>query len=53
MEGKKIRWQDGVQALWTLCKYRVMPRNSFLALSVRMQVSATPASPQINGGILK
>jgi glycosyltransferase involved in cell wall biosynthesis len=53
MEGKKIRWQDGVQALWTLCKYRVMPRNSFLALSVRMQVSATAASPQINGGILK
>jgi glycosyltransferase involved in cell wall biosynthesis len=53
MEGKKIRWQDGVQALWTLCKYRVMPRSSFLALSVRMQVPATAASPQINGGILK
>jgi dolichol-phosphate mannosyltransferase len=28
-EGKKIRWQDGVQALWTLLKYRVTPSGSF------------------------
>ena len=25
LEGKKIRWQDGVEALWTLLKYRVSP----------------------------
>lgn len=29
-DGKKIRWQDGVQALWTLIKYRVVPLHSFL-----------------------
>lgn len=23
-EGKKIRWTDGVEAIWTLCKYRFM-----------------------------
>jgi dolichol-phosphate mannosyltransferase len=28
-EGKKIRWQDGVQALWTLLKFRVAPLRSF------------------------
>jgi dolichol-phosphate mannosyltransferase len=28
-EGKKIRWQDGVQALWTLVKFRLAPRHSF------------------------
>ncbi|MBM3726293.1 MAG: glycosyltransferase family 2 protein [Acidobacteria bacterium] len=25
LEGKKIRWQDGVEALWTLIKYRFAP----------------------------
>ncbi len=29
-EGKKIRWQDGVQALWTLVKYRFVPLRSFV-----------------------
>ena len=29
MEGKKIRWQDGVEALWTLIKYRLMPARAF------------------------
>lgn len=29
LEGKKIRWQDGVEALWTLFKYRVAPARSF------------------------
>jgi hypothetical protein len=24
-EGKKIRWQDGTQAMWTLVKYRLAP----------------------------
>jgi hypothetical protein len=29
-DGKKIRWQDGVQALWTLIKYRFVPLHSFV-----------------------
>ena len=29
MDGKKIRWHDGVQALWTLVKYRFVPLSSF------------------------
>lgn len=29
-EGKKIRWQDGVEAFWTLMRYRVAPLDSFL-----------------------
>jgi hypothetical protein len=29
MEGKKIRWQDGIEALWTLIKYRFKPARAF------------------------
>jgi dolichol-phosphate mannosyltransferase len=29
LEGKKIRWQDGVQALWTLARYRVGSTSTF------------------------
>ena len=29
LEGKKIRWQDGVEALWTLIKYRGVRLRSF------------------------
>lgn len=29
-DGKKIRWQDGVEALWTLIKYRIVPLHTFL-----------------------
>lgn len=28
-EGKKIRWTDGLEALWTLVKYRFTPIHSF------------------------
>ena len=28
-QGKKIRFVDGLEALWTLLKYRLMPRQSF------------------------
>ncbi len=28
-EGKKIRWQDGAQAMWTLIKYRLAPLRTF------------------------
>ena len=31
LEGKKIRWQDGVQAWWTLIRYRNAPLSSFLS----------------------
>jgi dolichol-phosphate mannosyltransferase len=29
-EGKKIHWYDGVEAIWALIKYRVIPMNSFV-----------------------
>ena len=29
LQGKKIRWQDGVEALWTLIKYRAVPLAAF------------------------
>jgi glycosyltransferase involved in cell wall biosynthesis len=29
-DGKKIRWQDGVEAFWTLLKYRVVLSGSFV-----------------------
>lgn len=29
LEGKKIRWQDGVEAFWTLMKYRAASTKSF------------------------
>ena len=29
LEGKKIRWQDGVEALYTLIRYRFAPLTSF------------------------
>src|SRR5579884_1913704 len=29
LEGKKIRWQDGVEAMWTLVKYRGAAARSF------------------------
>jgi len=30
LEGKKIRWTDGVSALWTLFRYRFAPRASLI-----------------------
>lgn len=29
LEGKKIRWQDGVEALWTLIRFRFAPLEQF------------------------
>jgi dolichol-phosphate mannosyltransferase len=40
LEGKKIRWQDGVEAMWTLFKYRGAPTSAFdrrLAASPKAQ----------------
>jgi glycosyltransferase involved in cell wall biosynthesis len=35
LEGKKIRWQDGVEAIWTLIRYRFKPVSSFAAAQKR------------------
>ncbi len=38
LEGKKIRWTDGVEALWTLLKYRIAPLEKFdRRVSVRLR----------------
>jgi glycosyltransferase involved in cell wall biosynthesis len=42
-EGKKIRWQDGVQALWTLIKYRLVPLSSFAAAPKRPEPICCPS----------
>jgi dolichol-phosphate mannosyltransferase len=47
LEGKKIRWQDGFQALFTLVKYRFMPLDSFARRrSAPSKVAATVAAPK-------
>jgi len=43
-EGKKIRWQDGVEALWTLLKYRMAPLDSFARTVPVKQPEITKAS---------
>jgi dolichol-phosphate mannosyltransferase len=43
LEGKKIRWQDGVEAFWTLLKYRVAPLESFALRTVRSKPAIEPA----------
>jgi len=39
-EGKKIRWYDGVDAIWALIKYRFVPLRSFVISS--REISAGP-----------
>jgi glycosyltransferase involved in cell wall biosynthesis len=34
LDGKKIRWQDGVEAMWTLLRYRFEPAESFAQSAV-------------------
>jgi dolichol-phosphate mannosyltransferase len=41
LEGKKIRWQDGFQALYTLFKYRFAPLSSFARDSVPARMRQT------------
>jgi len=45
LEGKKIRWQDGFEAFWTLLKYRIVPEKSFVrsAAPVKTQASSEVA----------
>lgn len=38
-EGKKIRWHDGVQALWTLIKYRFVPLSHFAQVASPVRIS--------------
>jgi dolichol-phosphate mannosyltransferase len=40
LEGKKIRWQDGVQALWTLVRCRLTARDSVEPLPLTRSSSA-------------
>jgi dolichol-phosphate mannosyltransferase len=41
-EGKKIRARDGLEALWTLIKYRFTPRQSLTRLSVHPDRCSDP-----------
>jgi glycosyltransferase involved in cell wall biosynthesis len=43
LEGKKIRWQDGVQALFTLIRYRFAPLASFSTAAPRLEGGSTSA----------
>jgi glycosyltransferase involved in cell wall biosynthesis len=46
LEGKKIRWQDGVEAIWTLIRYR------FSALGeARTAVPSGPVATQRSAGV--
>ena len=45
MEGKKIRWQDGVEALWTLIRYRIARRQRFDRRRGESPVANLPAWP--------
>jgi len=47
LEGKKIRWHDGVSALWTLVRYRFAPRVS-LVRSVASRPCKAPRSAEPN-----
>lgn len=40
LEGKKIRWQDGLEAFWTLLRYRVAPLDSFVQHRTPIKQSA-------------
>jgi dolichol-phosphate mannosyltransferase len=48
LEGKKIRWQDGVEAMYTLLKYRFAPLGSFARPRV---VAAAAASSQASSRV--
>jgi dolichol-phosphate mannosyltransferase len=43
LEGKKIRWQHGFEALFTLFKYRLAPLNSFARRSTTVAAKAAAA----------
>ncbi len=43
LEGKKIRWQDGFHAMWTLVKYRVIPMEKPVEKQALEQGTSTAA----------
>lgn len=43
LEGKKIRWQDGLEAFWTLLRYRLAPLDSIVQPAALPCDPATPA----------
>ena len=45
-DGKKIRARDGLEALWTLVKYRFTPREGFLPAHVIVDTAADSARSQ-------
>ena len=47
LEGKKIHWRDGVEAFWTLLKYRVAPLGSFVQPGAPVKQPSYPAMRQI------
>lgn len=47
LEGKKIRWRDGFEALWTLLKYRVAPLGSLVQPGAPVKQPTYPAVRQI------
>jgi len=47
LEGKKIRWQDGLEAFWTLLRYRVAPLDSFVQPRAQIKQPAHPAVRQV------
>ncbi|MEO5924431.1 MAG: glycosyltransferase family 2 protein [Bryobacteraceae bacterium] len=47
LEGKKIRWQDGVEALATLIRYRVAPLSSFARGAVAVKARAARADSRV------
>lgn len=52
-EGKKIRWYDGVDAIWALFKYRMIPLRSFVIENKELKVSRVPkdaAASRANSG---
>ena len=44
LEGKKIRWTDGIEAFWTLVRYRMAAVESFARPEARYRVAARDQS---------
>lgn len=44
LEGKKIRWQDGVEAIWTLLKYRLVALDSFARPPLASKARVVPGA---------
>lgn len=50
---KKIRWYGGVDAIWALFKYRMIPLRSFVIENKELKVSRVPkdaAASRANSG---